>query len=231
MNESWAQRKNEVSRLQDLVIFGAGGHARELHQLLEDLNRDQPTWHFIGFLDDNRTLHGSLVHGYPVLGDLDWLRGNPNTALVIGIGSPAARRRIVHAAVSMGHRLFPTLIHPSAQVGGRVSVGEGTVICAGAVVTADVQIGRFVIINVGSTVSHDSVLEDYATLAPGTHIPGRVRVCEGADLGTSATVLPGRTVGPWAVVGAGAVVTKDVPAAVTVVGVPARILAHGSDTP
>lgn len=213
------------------MIFGAGGHARELHQLVEDLNCRRPIWNFVGFLDDNQALHGTAVHGYPVLGDLTWLLHNPTAALVIGVGNPAARKRIVEQARAMGHRLFATLIHPSAQVGGRVSVGEGTVICAGAVVTVDVQIGRFVIINVGSTVSHDSILEDYVTLAPGTHIPGRVRLCEGVDVGTSATVLPGRTVGPWAVVGAGAVVTKDVPANATVVGVPARILSRPPDTP
>ncbi|MBP2017892.1 sugar O-acyltransferase (sialic acid O-acetyltransferase NeuD family) [Symbiobacterium terraclitae] len=216
--------------MQDLVIFGAGGHARELHQLVEDVNRCEPTWNFLGFLDGNPALHGTHVHGFPVLGDLGWLQGRPEVALVIGVGNPGARKRIAEEASAMGHRDFATLIHPSAQVGTRVSVGAGTVICAGVVVTTDVQIGRFVILNVGSTVSHDSVLEDYATLAPGTHIPGSVRVCEGADLGTAMTVLPGRTIGPWAVVGAGAVVTEDVPAAVTVAGVPARILS-GRSTP
>lgn len=214
--------------LHDLAIFGAGGHAREIHQLVEDINQEKPRWNFLGFLDSNRHLHRTYVHGFPVLGGEEWLCEHPRTALVIAVGSPAARMRIAERVAALGHTNYATLIHPTARVGTRVDIGDGTMICAGVVVTTDVRIGRHVILNVGCTVSHDSVLEDYATLAPGVRIAGNVRIGVGADLGTNSTVIPGRTVGAWSILGAGAVVVHDVPPNTTAVGVPARVVSERS---
>lgn len=214
--------------MRDLAIFGSGGHAREVHQLVEDINRDKLRWNFVGFLDSNRDVHGESVHGFPVLGDECWLSKHPQTALVIAVGNPASRMRIVERLTAFGHELFATLIHPAAWVGNRVEIGPGTMICAGTVVTTDVRIGRHVIVNVGCSVSHDSVLEDYATLAPGVRIPGNVRVGVGAELGVNAAVIPGRNVGSWCILGAGAVAINDVPPNTTAVGVPARVVAERS---
>lgn len=56
-----------------------------------------------------------------------------------------------------------------------------------------------------------------------------VRICEWADIGTNATILPGVTIGRGAIVGAGAVVTRDVPPLTVVAGVPARVLRNRTD--
>lgn len=210
--------------MNDLVIFGAGGHAREMHQLVVDINHDTPKWNLVGFLDDNDDLHGKSVHGLPVLGGLEWLQKNPPTFLVVAVGNPVSRRQIVEQVSAMGHGLFATLIHPSAWVGKRVEIGDGTMICANAVVTTDVYVGRHAILNVGCTVSHDSHLEDYVTLAPGARIPGNVYVGEGVEFGVNAAILPGRRIGAWSILGAGALAVQDVPAHVTVAGVPARVI-------
>jgi sugar O-acyltransferase (sialic acid O-acetyltransferase NeuD family) len=207
--------------MTDLVIFGAGGHARETHQLVLDINADTPTWNLLGFLDGDSGRHGTEVHGMPVLGDEGWVAGRSEVAVSVAIGSTASKRRVVRGLSEAGCSRFATLVHPGAWVGRGVEIGEGSMICACNVVTTDIQIGCHVILNVGCTVSHDSVIGDYVTLAPGVTISGTVSVGEGCDLGAGSTVIQGVRIGHWSIVGAGAVVVRDLEPDVTAVGVPA----------
>lgn len=180
----------------------------------------------LGFVDDAPGLVGQTVLGIPVLGGRDWITGPDRAAIFVAIGAPAARRRAVESLQASGVPAPPALIHPSAYVGLGCAVAPGTVVAAGATLTADVQVGSCVIVNAGATVSHNSVLADYATVAPGVHLAGRTHVEEGADVGIGASVIQGLTIGAWSVVGAGAVVIRDVGANETVVGCPARVIAN-----
>ena len=209
--------------MKDLVIFGAGGFAREAKQVVDDTNQDSPEWNFIGFLDSDPVKQTGDIHGYPILGGAEWLAGRPGVHVVVGIGAPAARCRIVTALRASGCSRFATLVHPRAIVGRHVSVGPGTVICGGAGVWVDIALGAHVILNLNCTVGHDAVIGDFVTLAPGVNVSGRVRIGEGCDIGAGAAIVPGVSMGPWAIVGAGAVVTRDLPANVTAVGVPASV--------
>jgi sugar O-acyltransferase (sialic acid O-acetyltransferase NeuD family) len=209
-----------------LVIFGAGGHGREVLQLVRDINAagPQPAWDCLGFLVDGTFLARApaTVGGLPVLGDPAWLAAHPEVSVALAIGAPAARRLAARRIRALGSNPFPVLVHPRAWIGANVTLGEGTLVCAGAMLTVDITVGAHVHLNVASTLAHDDLLEDFVTLSPGVHVAGNVVLEEGAELGVGCAVIPRCTVGAWSVLGAGAVVTGAIEADCTAVGAPAR---------
>ncbi|HEY3804361.1 MAG TPA: acetyltransferase [Kofleriaceae bacterium] len=209
--------------MQELVIIGVGGLGRECSQWIEDINAVQPTFRVLGFLDDDSAKVGEVFHDLEVLGDLTWLERHSGVGAIVGIGNPVAKRRVVERVRTLVAD-FPILRHPRAEVGRFIEIGDGTVVCPGAILTADVRIGRFVTINFGLTIGHDSIVEDYVTLAPGVHLSGYTKIRAGADLGAGVVTIPNAEVGAWTIVGAGAVVTGSLPAHCTAVGVPARVI-------
>ena len=208
--------------MNDLVIYSCGGLGREILELALDVAAAGERWNVLGFLDDNADLHGQQVHDLPVLGGAEWAVEHPEAFVVVAIGSTAVRRRVVEKLASSGAVKFATLVHPHAMVGRYVKVGEGSVVCAGSLLTTDIEVGDHVIVNLDCTVGHDAVLNDYVTVAPSVNVSGNVVVGEGCDLGTGSTIIQGKKIGEWSIVGAGAVVVKDLPANVTAVGAPAK---------
>lgn len=207
--------------MRPLVIYGAGGHGREIEGMLAEINEAEPRWDLLGFLDDGLPA-GTAVGGAAVLGGTDWLRSAAETPYVaLGVGSPPLKRRLAQLLRPLAAG-FPALVHPGVRLGRDARVGEGAQLCAGCVATVDLEIGAFATINRLCTVSHDCRVGDYATLAPGVLLAGAVAVGEGADLGIGACVIQGIAIGSWSVVGAGAAVVRDVPPDCTAVGVPAR---------
>ena len=209
----------------DLAIFGASGFAREVAAWAERATWDGSGFRLVAFIDDVNP--GGELRGRPVLTLAKMARAQ-RPAFVVAVGDPALREDLAHAAESAGLPVAPPLVHPSVQYDeDHVTLGPGTVICAGSILTTDIAVARHVQINLDCTVGHDVSLGDYATLAPGVHVSGKVAIGRGAYLGTGAVTVDGDydqplVIGDRAVVGAGAVVTRDVPPATTVVGVPAR---------
>ncbi|PAP76392.1 acetyltransferase [Rubrivirga marina] len=210
--------------MQDLVIYGTGGFARETLQVALDINEDGGTWNVLGFLDDDPEQHGQSIHDLPVLGGAGWLTNRSDVQVAVGIGSTPAKRKVVRRLADAQHSAFATLIHPRAWIGRRVGVGAGTIVCAGTMVTTDIEIGDHVILNLDCTVGHDTQIEQFTTVAPSVNISGDIRIGEGCDLGTGAAIIQGVSIGAWTVLGAGAVVVRDLPANVTAVGAPARAI-------
>lgn len=204
----------------ELVIIGAGGHAREVYDIARAIHgadqrlvrgfiADQPPSPREAALLDAPFLGGrSIVEHF----DIDY---------VIGIGSPAIRSQF--AALLMGrNRRATTLVHPQATVGSNSELGAGVVLAPGARVTVDVHLGPHVHCNVNSVVSHDCRVGACTSISPGALLNGSVTVGERVFIGTGAIITPGRTVGDDAIIGAGAVVVDDVAPGTTVKGVPAR---------
>jgi sugar O-acyltransferase (sialic acid O-acetyltransferase NeuD family) len=210
--------------MSSVVIFGAGGHGRETFETIEAIRQAGQPIEIVGFLDDDQSKHGTVVHGLPVLGGRGWLErrgGRPSVAL--GIGSPAGRAALAAWLVERACHI-PRLVHPTAMLSKRARLGDGVMIMAGSLISIDVDVADFVHVNVGCTVSHDVCLGRFASLAPGVHLAGNVIVEEGAEIGVGAVAISGTRVGAWSIVGGGAVVTRAVSANAVSAGVPARLI-------
>lgn len=203
--------------MSGILIIGAGGHAKVLADAL--LSRGERV---LGFVDDNAQLWGQSRLGLPILGGIDSYTTFQPDGLLLGIGVNSVRKAIVERLGEAARPLWRTAIHPSAVIAASASIGPGTAICAGVVVNPDTVIGQHAIINTGATVDHDCLIEDYAHIAPGSTLTGSIRVGAGALIGARTVTIPGRTIGAWATVGAGAVITRDIPPGVTAKGIPAR---------
>ena len=128
---------------------------------------------------------------------------------------------------------FPTLIHPSVWIGNKefVEIGKGCIICAGNLITTNIKIMDFVILNLGCTVGHDSVIKKFAAFMPSCNISGEVIIEEGVYCGTGVKIINQTSIGEYATIGAGAVVTKPIPARCTAVGVPTRVVKQEANLP
>lgn len=206
-----------------VVIIGAGGHGQVVADLLLRAWARGAMLQPIGYVDDNPVLWEKFPLELPVFGPLTQLVSVAHDAVIIAIGDNRSRARLFQQMQGQNERIV-NAIHPSAVVAPDVRLGQGVMICAGTVINTGTTIGDDVILNTSCSVDHHSVIRDHAHLAPGVHLGGGVCVEEGALLGVSAASVPGRTIGRWSVVGAGAVVTHDIPAYATVVGVPARVI-------
>jgi len=202
-----------------IAIIGAGGHAKVIADAVLAAEHHQ----IFGFLDDDESLWKNEIFGFPVAGPVDSWQNHPVDAFVIGIGDNASRKRVFDQLKSAGAALA-TVAHPRAILGKGVVLGEGVVAFANVVVNSDTTIGHNSILNTSCTVDHDCVVEPHTHLAPGVNIAGDVRIGEGVFAGTGAKVIPRMRIGHWAVIGAGAVVIRDVEEATTVVGVPAATI-------
>lgn len=212
--------------MKKLVIIGVGGFGREVAWLVERINKVKPSWELLGFLDDNKKLHVSVCGGYPVLGGLEWIEQNNDTYVVCAIGASQTRKKVIDRLNGVK---FATLIDPSVLLSKRVSIGEGSIICAGNILTVDIEIGSHVIINLDCTVGHDADIKDFVTLYPSVNISGNVTLEECVEMGTGSQIIQGIEVEKRTIVGAGAVVVKDLPGDSTAVGIPAKVIRNATN--
>lgn len=204
-----------------LLIFGAGGHGREVAWLARQSWGEAVA---IEFAVDRPEYLTDDVDGIPVrlLSDC---QASHDLRYVAAVGDPAQRRGAVSACGALGLRAT-RLVHPRIEASASVALGVGSVVCAGSILTVDIDIGEHVHINVGCTVSHDAVIGDFSTLSPGVHVTGNVRIGNGVFIGAGACIVNGRagkplSIGDGAVVAAGACVTRSVEPGAMVAGVPA----------
>ena len=213
-----------------VVIFGAGGLAREVAWVLgmpgavlrlpdgQQLLYGQ----VVGHLDDREEMHGTDVNERPVLGGSEWLADHPGHAVVVAVGNPDARRGIVERLRALG-AAFPSILAPDTFIGDKSTISEGVIALPGVIITCNVNIGSFVLLNPHASISHDGEVGDFTSLGPGVSLAGNARIGSGCDIGTNASLIPGISIGSDVVIGAGACVVRNLPDGVTAVGVPARV--------
>lgn len=208
--------------MNDIVIYGSGGFAREIAHLIEDINKVNKDWNVLGFLDDNADNHGNKLNELLVLGDKSWLEGIEEVSIVLGIGSPKSKKAIIKNLSEYSHVKYPNLIHPSVTFSRFNDLGKGNVICEGNILTTNIKLHDFVTINLNCTIGHDTELGSYSTLLPNSSVSGNVFFEECVDFGTNSTIIQGIRICEGTIVGAGAVVVKDLPPKCTAVGMPAK---------
>jgi sugar O-acyltransferase (sialic acid O-acetyltransferase NeuD family) len=207
-----------------ILLFGASGHAK----VALDILRKQDLYIPLGVVVAAWDGMPATILGLPVLGTDRNLHAIAEAHGVrmglVAAGDNFARERIVSTIRTMlPDFTFATAIHPSAQVGEDVVIGDGTVVMAGAVINSATRIGQFCIVNSQASVDHDNVLEDFASLAPGVVTGGNVTVRRGAAIGLGASISHAVEIGEHSVVGAGAVVLRAIPPRCIAFGVPARV--------
>lgn len=212
--------------MKDLYIIGAGGFGREVAWCVERINAVSPKWKIKGFIDDNETKWGAKEDEYFVLGGCEYLKQQKGAYAVCAVGNAKVRRRIIEKLSGSGVQ-FATIIDPSVIFSKRISIGEGTIICAGTIATVDISIGKHVIINLDCTLGHDDVIEDFVTIYPSVNVSGNVSIGECCELGTGTQVIQGKKIVKKTIVGAGAVVIRDINESGTYVGSPARKMLRG----
>lgn len=208
-----------------LAIVGAGGFGREVMPIAR---KSQPDGCDVVFVVEGE-LPMPDVNGHRVMLMDEFLAiGGLAKGFNIAIGDSAARERIAAKLLSAGATPV-TISDPTVWQGEANEIGEGAILCPFVTITSNAKIGRFFHANIYSYIAHDCVVGDFVTLAPGVKCNGNVLIEDHAYIGTGAILKQGSRakplrIGRGAVIGMGAVVTKDVPAHTTVIGNPARLL-------
>lgn len=210
-----------------LVIVGAGDFARELLWCCSELPKEQRPWSEVCFVDDAVAAARDRMHSYgiehPVIGTIKEFVPGRQDFLTCSIGNPRAKLVVCEQLRERGGN-FINVIHPTAWIGPRATLGMGVIMTRLSGTTVDVRIGDFVTINCHSGCGHDAVVEDGCTLSSYCEVTGHAHLERGVFLGSHAAVMPGVRVGQFAVVGAGSTAFRNVKAGQTVVGVPAKVL-------
>lgn len=209
---------------EKLLIIGANSYGKVVADIAVKMNR----WNQIEFLDDDETLKTSL--GLKIIGkSKDALNYIEDVDIFVAIEDNKIRQTLLCTFQKAGASI-PVLIHNSTVIGEQVEIGEGTVVMAGVVINCCTRVGKGCIINTGSHVDHDNMIDDYVHIAPVAGLGGTVKVGRGSCIGIGSVVINNIRITSECKIGAGAVVVRDIAETGTYVGVPAkRICAYASD--
>ncbi len=201
--------------MKAVIIIGASGHGKVIADIIKK-SKDE----IIGFLDDDPDI-GKEFMGFPVLGAiLNYKKYIDKAEFIIAIGNAYVRKRISERLIEVK---WYTAIHPTAVISEfDVTIGEGTVIMANAVINAGAKIGKHCIVNSSSVVEHDNFIENYSHISVGAKLAGTVFVGELSWIGIGACVCNNVKICQNCMVGAGAVVINDIEESGTYVGVPVK---------
>jgi sugar O-acyltransferase (sialic acid O-acetyltransferase NeuD family) len=208
--------------MKRVVIIGAGGHGREVAEILRQQQARKPDFDLHGFVDDDASLHGKTVDGLTVLGDWSWFQkaNRDEVSVICAAGMPEVRKHLADCAEDLGLS-FASAVSPFAHVSAMAKIGKGVMIFPFAFVSTAAEIGDHTIVHVSTFVGHDAKIGRCSMIAPGANVAGNVSVGEGCWLGIGSSIIQGKAIGEWSFIGAGAAVTRDVPSRIVVAGVPA----------
>ncbi|MDB9304553.1 acetyltransferase [Nodularia spumigena CS-591/12] len=214
--------------MRNIFILGASGHGKSIL----DIVKAEKKYEIIGFIDSQKDV-GSDYCGFPILGresDLNFLIQHYQVNdLIIAIGSNYHR----FAAAERIQKSYPTIqlatsIHPSAVIASDVEIGSGTVIMPHATIITGAKIGQGCILNTASSLDHDSVMEDWSSIAPGVTTGGNVKIKMRSSVGLGSNLIHKVEIGQDTVIGAGSLILKNIPERVVAYGNPCEIVRERS---
>lgn len=210
--------------MKKIVLYGAGGFAKEVAFMIERINRAKPAYELLGFVvDEEYYVPGTQINGYPVVGTGKWLIEHKDEVVcTCAVGEPpAAREYIQEKYESLGIK-FETLISPDIEVHETVKIKDGCVICRGTTFTVDITVGKGVIINERGGIGHDAQIGNYCCIFGGCSINGHVKIGNRVKIGGKSYFCPKVKIGDDAVVAAGSIVFTNVKTGRHVLGNPAK---------
>ena len=211
-----------------IVIVGAQGSGKDVLWTIMDINKISNAFDVIGFLDDDKKLHGKKINGYPILGGINWLSNKKKIGCVVAIGDSKIRERVVKKLKNFNVS-FPSIIHPSVIMSEFVTVGKGTIICAGGIISPYSEIGNFVFISLSSLIAHYCKIKDFVSILTGVNVNGHTIIEKGAYIASGVTVRDEIKIGKWSVIGIGGVIGNDVKPYSLYLGNPGRLIRRIKD--
>lgn len=210
--------------MHNVVIFGASGHGRVVLDILEKERR----YHMVGFVDSFKN-PGDRLSGFEVLGtefQLPKLIDKYNIkGGIVAIGDNWIRMAVVNRILQVVPDFeFISAVHPRAIIGRDVKIGAGSVIMPGTIVNAASRIGEHCILNTNCSLDHDSYMKPYSSLAPNVCTGGRLMLGKHSAVCLGANIIENVTIGDHAVIGAGSLVTTNIPSNVIAYGSPAQVV-------
>jgi sugar O-acyltransferase (sialic acid O-acetyltransferase NeuD family) len=209
---------------EDIAIYGAGGLGREMALMIHQINREQDQWNIIGFFDDGLK-RDDKIDNWKIVGGLsEASQWKQPLAIVIAIADPHVRAALA-SKLKSPNLTFPTLIHPTCNRGDeqRNQFGTGVILTANVILTTNVKLEDFVIINLSTTIGHDVTIGTCSSIMPGCSISGNVKIGARCLVGTGARFLQNISIGEDSIIGAGALVTKNFSSNSKIIGVPGKI--------
>ena len=207
------------------VIIGAGTYGEVYLAYLQEAGIE-----IVGFLDDDPKCLKQKVCGIPVLGGLDFLACLKDEygvkAVYCPLGNNKLRVEILTRALSLGYEV-PNFIHSTVDISPNVEIGKGVYILLGTHIMPYTKIENFVMISMGVNVAHHSVLHEGSFLSTGVNFGASIIARKYAYIGIGSTIMTGvHELGENCLIGAGAVVIKDVPTDAVMAGIPAKVLKY-----
>lgn len=154
----------------------------------------------------------------------DWKR-DPKEQLVIGVNKPITKNKVYHFfkdQYGIEFDDFTSLRHNGSIIASTVKLMPGTVINPGVTLAPFAHIGNLVTINRNASIGHHTNIDDFSTIHPGVNIAGHCKISSSVTIGIGASICDGVCIGENSIIGAGSVVTKDIPANVVAFGSPAK---------
>lgn len=209
--------------MEKMVIVGSGGFGREVEWLINRINKVKPTYEVVGYADDGKENGESVGHSTVIFNTDELSKTSEKYSVAIAIGNTKVRKMLAEKLSTNTHLKFPNLIDPSVIYDEEETMlGKGNIICASTIMTVNIKIGNFNIINLDCTIGHDDVLNNYITIYPSVNVSGCVVVDDIVEIGTGTQIIQGLKICSNTIIGASAAVVKSIEESGTYIGVPVK---------